>query len=84
MLRMDADCYIERVALDEPQSLRVWGATVTVAVTAHDASGWSWILDGSTSAGDAIWVFVDATGKLKLHAIGVTTTILMVARSLTV
>ena len=76
MLRMDADCYTNALALDEPQSLPFGWATVTVAVTAHDASGWSWILDGSTSAGDAIWVFVDATGKLKLHAIGAMTTIL--------
>ena len=76
MLRMDADCYTNALALDEPQSLPFGWATCTVAVAAHDASDWSWILDGSTSAGAAIWVFVDATGKLKLHAIGVTTTIL--------
>ena len=54
MLRMDADCYTNALALDEPQSLPFGWATVTVAVTAHDASGWSWILDGSTSAGDAM------------------------------
>ena len=76
MLRMDADCYTNALALDEPQSLPFGWATCTVAVAAHSAGSWSWILDGSTSAGDMLWVFVDATGELKLHAIGVTTTIL--------
>jgi hypothetical protein len=76
MLRMDTDCYTSALALNEPQSLPFGWATCTVAVAAHDASDWSWILGGSTSAGDMLWVFVDATGELKLHAIGVTTTIL--------
>ena len=75
MLRMDTGCYTSALALNEPQSLPFGWATCTVAVAAHDASGWSWILDGSTSAGYTIWVFVDATGKLKLHAIGAITTI---------
>lgn len=76
MLRMDTECYTPALALNEPQSLPFGWATCTVAVAAHDASDWSWILDGSTSAGDILWVFVDATGKLKLHAIGAMTTIL--------
>lgn len=76
MLRMDTDCYTSALALDEPQSLPFGWATCTVAVAAHDVSGWSWILGGSTSAGYMLWVFVDAAGELKLHAIGVTTAIL--------